>query len=393
MPINLTMLQQAVQEFIPRVQRDRQARGDCIALALEGIRRAAQNQGELIQRVEQLTDHIDRMIRCACPTTEPLADQYAPLETPKRALLIASDGSQISPSWHDSTPTSLVNNSGVIWYYGPDQETTPEVIIETKLLLEDELLDGEDGLQSEAGTAQYRDIRERELLAELAARCQQPGVPTLALGDFPLELWGSRVPGNQAVYHKNLQRSKAAYAALQADVVYTAGYVESRVTRLLVRMLEIALEPENDDIRHTRPLAGLTDSVLMEAILKPGHRSAVFRMQTRAAGVFSGPLRVHFFFLNVSMQTARPHVVRIEIPAWMASNPQAVNLTQAMILEQCRIMPAAVPYPYILFRADASARVTRSDEEQVRLLIRQAYLDAGLDIPLETPKRASKRLT
>ncbi len=353
MPINLTMLQQAVQELIPRVQRDRQARGDCIALALEGIRRAAQNQGELIQRVEQLTDHIDRMIRCACPTTEPLADQYAPLETPKRALLIASDGSQISPSWHDSTPTSLVNNSGVIWYYGPDQETTPEVIIETKLLLEDELLDGEDGLQSEAV------LRSTVTFAVRAAGRIGGSLPTAwrpdaRPGDFPLQLWGSRVPGNQAVYHKNLQRSKAAYAAASGRRRLHGG---------------LRREPGNPPVgahAGNRPRAGkrrhppYAPTGRADRQRPDGGNSQArtsfgcFSDADPRGGVFSGPLRVHFFFLNVSMQTARPHVVRIEIPAWMASNPQAVNLTQAMILEQCRIMPAAVPYPYILFRADAS---------------------------------------
>jgi len=391
MTINLPLLERALADAGPRLQQYRQNRGDKIALAREALQRAADNQEQITERVVHLGNHVDRMLRCAAPTSEPLAVQYPPPEPPERALLIAADGSQINPSWHAAIPMSLINVAAVVWEYAPREATLPAVFVETRLALEDELLGRSEGLHTETGVSQYRDVREREVLAEQANKYRDKKLPILALRDGPLEFWGSREPGNQAGYQENLRRTEQAYDDLRAAGAYTAGYVESRATRLLVRLLEIALEPENDHVRHSQPLAGLTDSVLLETILRPGHRSAVYRVQARAAGVFSGNFAVHMFFLNVSMDEGQPHIVRVEIPAWVACDPSALNLVQAVILEQCRCMPGR-PYPYVLFRADEVARVDHAEQAQVGRLVQRVYLDAGLGIPRPTPKQASKEL-
>ncbi len=63
-------------------------------------------------------------------------------------------------------------------------------------------------------------------------------------------------------------------------------------------------------------------------------------------------------------------MARVEIPAWVAEEPEMLNILHASIVHQCGIM-GAQPYPYLLHRAHEVARVTQQENEQVSQMVAQ----------------------
>ena len=62
--------------------------------------------------------------------------------------------------------------------------------------------------------------------------------------------------------------------------------------------------------------------------------------------------------------------MRVEIPRWVADDPEKLNLLHAALVEQCRIM-GSKPYPYLLHRAHEVAVVTREEKFQVEQMLMQ----------------------
>ena len=221
---------------------------------------------------------------------------------------------------------------------------TPETFTDSSLLFGDELYT-ETGMVSEEAIEQHRDIAERRKLLELAP--DYPA-PVLALTDGPVELWGGKNAGEDD-YRKNLEIHKSVLSQLQAKNVSVAGYVDKPGADLVVRTLEIAgfSNPDDKNIHRLHPLRGVTDRWLYN-FLPPGHRSAVFGMQSSSRLHYTGDLALHFFYLNVGDET-HSYLVRVEFPRWVAEDSGKLDLLHASLLQQCRVMGAR-PYPYILHR-------------------------------------------
>ena len=67
---------------------------------------------------------------------------------------------------------------------------------------------------------------------------------------------------------------------------------------------------------------------------------------------------IAFFYLNVGSEY-QPHVVRVDVPVWVARDHRAVNELHGLLLAQCR-MQGRNPYPYVLTRAHELAVVSRA---------------------------------
>lgn len=315
---------------------------------------------ELQQRVANVYQ-ANPSLRCAVPYQDALNASFPLPDLAAPHALLAADGSQVNPSRHDPVPFAVIN-VGVIRML-PGKAQTPQEIIESRLLILDDLYPAE-GALSEEVVALRRDLYERQTLAKLAA--EETGA-VVTLTDGPLELF--RDPSEQTLYNTMLQEYRSALHALAELNAVTAGYVDKPASDLVVRLLELTLLPEEslNEGRHPRPLRGVTDIDLFRSLLKPGERSAVFAIQSPSARHFTGALRLHFFYLNVS-HGAQPYLVRVEIPAWVALNPSLLNLLHATLLSQCRQM-GIHPFPYVLHRAHEVAVVSREEKQQLQDLI------------------------
>ena len=111
----------------------------------------------------------------------------------------------------------------------------------------------------------------------------------------------------------------------------------------------------------------MTDQDLYDSLLGPGERSAVFGMQSKSAASYKEGVALHFFYLNVG-QINRPHLARVEIPAWVAIDLEKLECLHSVLISQCLVM-GSKSYPYLLHRAHETAVVTLEDKDQVTQMI------------------------
>ena len=83
--------------------------------------------------------------------------------------------------------------------------------------------------------------------------------------------------------------------------------------------------------------------------------------------MYKDELAIHFFYLNVG-STEKPHLARIEVPAWVVENRQLLDVLQAVFVSQCHILGTR-PYPYLLHRAHETAVVSLQERDQVTQMI------------------------
>lgn len=322
-----------------------------------------------LQIIVERAVEADPNIRCALPENEPL-DAHIPVPASvKDATIIAADGSQVNPDRHSSVEFCLVNVGAISMCMNSHQ--SPSIFTESELLYGDEL-DTTTGTMTEGMIALRRDLKERAKLEELSRELKGPVV---TFTDGPIELWGARGGEDAQAYYESLEKYKSVLSRLQEKDVVTAGYVDKPGANLVLRLLELILAQREGkkNLRDYHPLRGVTDRWLygekLTPLLGPGERSAVFAIQSKSGKDYQGVLSPHFFYLNVGTK-GHPWPVRVEIPRWVADDPQKLELLHAALVNQCRMM-GSKPYPYLLHRAHEVAVVTREEKFQVEQMLLQ----------------------
>jgi hypothetical protein len=348
----------------------------------------AQELEALRHKVERVVNSYDPTLRCALPVKEVL-DSALPLPLRREVgTILTADGSQINPNRHAEVNYCLINVGAITMK--PGSPEAPSTFVTSQLLYEEELYTGT-GTMTEALLALKRDLRERAVLVDLA---QKALPPVITLTDGPMELWGAKDAAGEgaAEYKKSLQDYQVVLQQLFSMGATTAGYVDKPGADLVVRLLEVASAPDDtlNNIRTHRPLRGVRDIDLYGKIVQPGCRSAVFHMQSKSMENYPGELAIHFFYLNVGREE-HPKMARVEIPAWVAQNPEMLDDLHAVLVNQCRILGAR-SYPYLLHRAHEAAVVTLEEQEQVTRMILMELRRRGVNVGESSEKQAVKNL-
>ena len=390
MPINFQQVREKIQQIGSGAAQRQKALQERQAEARRLLNTNASALDLLKARVESAKG-VDANLRCAVPLNETLDSSVPPPALPERATLIAADGSQINPSRHEQVQFGLVNAGGIVMRLNSGESTLLHT--DSKLMYDEELFHNGVPL-SEGMVALERDLQERSLLAELA-KGQEP--PVVTFTDGPIELWGARDGQEAKAYAESLEKYKGVLSRLQTRGVVTAGYVDKPGSNLVVRLLELALASPKDmeDLRNFHPLLGVTDRNLFsygsEPLLKPGHRSAVFSIQSSSAKNYQGVLALHFFYLNAGADENHPHIARVEIPRWVADDPSMLGFLHAVLVDQCRVMGAR-PYPYLLHRAHETAVVSSEEKFQIEQMLMQELRHQGVDVEGGSNKQSAKDL-
>ena len=331
----------------------------------------------------------DSNIRCAVPLSETLASSHPTPDSTPQATLIAADGSQINPDRHASVQFGLVNVGAIIMRM--DSGEAPVISTETELMYGDDLMPN--GIpMSEGMVALKRDLAERMKLDEVSQGIKGRVV---TFTDGPIELWGAQGEDSKS-FHDFLEKYKTTLSRLQSRNVITAGYVDKPSADLVVRLLEIAHADaeQTQKIREFHPLRGVSDRWLFgereNPLLPPGHRSAVFKIQSSSEKNYKGVLEVHFFYLNVGTE-GHPWPVRVEIPRWVVDDKDQLNLLHAMLVDQCNIMGSR-PYPYLLHRAHETAVVKNEEKYQIEQMLQQELRRNNEDVDEGSNKQSAKDL-
>jgi hypothetical protein len=347
-------------------------------LAEELLHEHASDLDALRGKVETVVRNYDPSLRCALPASEHLDACFPVPPLPNEAIILASDGSQIFMDRHASVEYFVIN-IGVIQARLPSTQA-PRPSIFSDLYFGDQLNFNE-GYFDEDKISLMRDLRERRILAELAGEAKaglgkDNPIPVITLTDGHLELWGAK-SGEDDTYKQSLQEYLASLDELHNNAAIAAGYVDKPGEDYLVRLLEVASQPGSE--AKNRPLRGVRDRRLFENLLKPGERSAVFGVQSRAAMVYKGhaaSLALHFFYLNIG-RPGHDWLARVDIPAWVAGDPNMLDVLHAILVDQCKIL-GTHPYPYLLHRAHETAVVGQDERKQVEAMINQELRKHGI---------------
>lgn len=332
----------------------------------------------LLQRLVEEAAAREHGLRCALPVSERL-DTHLParVDVPEYVLL-AADGSQITPDPHAAVFYGLVNVG--VFRMSTKAGEIPEVHSWSELIFEGENPDNNEYI-SEDLVSLRRDTRERRIMAELA---KKESAPLVTLTDGPLELYHE--PRGDKSFEKYFKEYLAALDDLALLNTITAGYVDRPRAALLTTTLELLVKNGNE--KEAGAFKGVTDLMLMEELLKPGERSAVFGLQFRNAASFEGRKALHFFYLNVGSERL-PSIARVEVPLWVVENTSAMELLQSVLVEQAR-QAGISPYPYALTRAHETAVVKMDEHEALERMIENELLARGLPPAVISQKLANK---
>lgn len=335
------------------------------------------------ERLQARIDRAGQRWAGAIPTDEAPSAAFDPPAAPKRYHVIAADGSQVYPDRHSAAMYALINIGAIHVHHGsgaaPATRSRPALHYEPA-----ELAPDQGGISTTDLIDGRRDVGELGELVQLASGL--PGEPTLALLDNGLLLWlllQGKVQARGAVdellseYLAHLTRLREYGAAL-------AGIVDRPRHANVLALAHLGQLPESsidEDQLRGNPYHGLTDGELFKRRLQVGQRSACFvhgspvNREFRAAGH-----EIRFFYLRSATDT----VLRVEIPVWVAREPELMGTVHAGLLEEGR---ATGGFPYALTRAHELAVVTQSERLELDRLLNQVLLRQGL-----RPKRSQKSL-
>ena len=375
----------AMGEGAPRRFEELQRkRNDAVGILQKNADRLSELQDKVIDAVGANPN-----LRCASPTSESLNYQLNTPALPEQVVLLAADGSQINPNRHGSIDYCLVNVGAIKMVLG--SPNPPETEVQTRLFFDEEMYI-DSGRITESYVALMRDLRERELLAELIQGIDQY---VITLTDGPLEIWESRDSATDSrEFIKRFDQFLDSLRQLQHNGASTAGYIDRPHSDLVVRLLEIATLPKdqiNKAGRNFRPFSGVTDTALFSQTLQPGQRSALFRIQSRNSKKYEDDLALHFFYINVGDRENQNDLVRVELPAWVAENVSMLNDLHAVIVQQCAVLGSR-RYPYIIHRSHEVAVVTQDERIQLERMIALEFIRRGLSVGEVSHKQGTKDL-
>jgi hypothetical protein len=313
-----------------------------------------------------------------------LAGHFPPPPTPPDFTVIASDGSHIEVDRHRNTRCFLINIGAVAIDYGsrPDArlDSYPRLYSDDK----DLVIAAPGGWREQVVEGNIlgvkRSVEECRRLAELAAGLPE-GRDCLALLDGTLILWGLEAYPDfvtDVLLHNGLL--KCLDALKKCRHLALASYISFPRSTDVVNVLRVAICPSDTPNcdrdcppgkeRRCEAVAGVRDRDLFMDLLGEGERSALFISPSKVVAEHYGEHRVHFFYLR-----AGDEIARIEVPQWVAENRELLNLTHALVLDQCR---RGHGYPVVLSEAHELAVVTGADRENFWGLVESSLVEAHL---------------
>jgi hypothetical protein len=383
MPLNLSEIYPQIREM---VEASKQVEVYLISRrekAEQLFREYSSDLAFLKTRVEAIPEKSN--LRCALPMTESFDHGYAEPEIETQPVILAADGSQIVTSHHDPVEFGVVNIG--IFRIQSGSGLVPETMTVTHLIYPHPVRLPWPRITEER-IALERDLKERQILADLAS---QEELPVVTLTDGVLELFHE--PQNEPGFRQKFQAYLDSLERLASQNSVTAGYVDRPLANLVVRLLELAelTDEELGKVPQSHPLEGITDAFLFQKLLQPGERSAIFGLRSRSAKKFeehNAQLALRFFYLNVGFPD-KPSLARVEIPEWVVSQPDKVDLLHGSLMEQCRKM-GANPFPYALHRSHEIAVVRYEEKRQIENRIVAEFAGRGLPIGTYSHKQANK---
>ena len=337
--------------------------------------------------------------------TAGLAERIPPPTLPDSYTVMAVDGSHIDVDRHTPARCYLINIGVCQLTYGPH----PDASLSSQPTLyarDEDLVITNPSTAFNPSNIQgpllglKRAIAEMEALADSVTAL--PGEnPLLALLDGSLILWDLAGQGQPEFVRTRLlaegflpalERVRQAAASRPLALASYISLPGGRDVVDLLRLHHCPFEPANCDLhcrqvqpgeRGCDPVDGLLDRDLFAAHLTVGERSPVFTTASSIVEGYYGQHYVRFFYLNTGEE-----IGRVEVPAWVADNPERLSLAHALVLEQCR---KGEGYPVSLSEAHEQAVVTGADRDHFQHLVEETL--EGEHLPVFTSQKSRSKRT
>jgi len=357
----------------------------------------------------------DRLAFTAAYPVEPL-DTHQPIAPPPaQHTILATDGSQISPSHHEIAYCYLINIGRIALHYQqnrhPRLDSLPEVVYKG----EDLQISRQWGISTEEWMGHRRTVAEAIALAELAATDQavkpeeprEPAEPvnptvnpaltrTLAMVDGSLIYWFLDSLPNEA-RDRLLPPILEAWEQLAALRVPLLGYLSASRSSEALNFLRLAACPHTSpDCLHHCPheanqvrsldcgvFEPLRDSTLWATLLQPGERGCLWRSSSQILQHYGDRQWVYFCYVHVGSEIAR-----IDLPAWVAEDVELRDFALGAMLAQVQ---KGYGYPVALAEAHNQAVVRSGDRQRFFALLEQQLIKAGLKNVGTSYKESRKR--
>ncbi|MDP6792667.1 MAG: DNA double-strand break repair nuclease NurA [Anaerolineales bacterium] len=353
------------------------ARSNDLAARLPQARAALQ---ELDGQDPALQQKIERALSLhwagAIPTDEPANAIFPCPQHPPLATIIAADGSQVYPDRHGIALYYLINTGSIVFRHGMDD--APTCASQPRLFYENEdLYLGEQLIQGALVDSQ-RDLAELRELARLTT-AEGEAIPTLALMDNGLLLYLGLHSSEQRRSDEILRDYLRALREIEVAGAAISGVIDRPRAANVLRLLHLAglenADFEAEDLRQLGNYAQLTDRMLFST-LKPGERSALFvnASPENMEKYMPRGHKIMFFYVNTGT-AEQSGILRVELPEWVAAQPQQLELVHAGVVEQARFGGG---FPYVLIRAHELAVVTWAQRGQLQQMVSGSMQRSGL---------------
>ncbi|HEU5011068.1 MAG TPA: DNA double-strand break repair nuclease NurA [Roseiflexaceae bacterium] len=331
---------------------------------------------------------------------EPLNATYDLPPRPPSYALVATDGSQIDMERHGMAMCYVINIGRVFLRYG--ERPAARLSSTPALYYQDEDLYLTDGVRRVTIEGNYlsarRDVEEGVALVGLADEFLSGDVPAVALQDGTLVRW--TLAGAEKFVQDHFLRTYLAYLDdMRNRGVPVASYISRPRSPEVSGTIRLMFCPDVDvqekrgakcsecsDIAAGRepscaPCQNLTDADVLADMLEDGQRGPLFLSMSRINIENYGPHQIHFFYMRVGRE-----IGRVEMPQWVAENPEAVDLIHSLIYDQCM---KGQGYPVALARAHEQAIVRTADRRAFLSIVENSLLQAELPAS-SSRKRESK---
>jgi hypothetical protein len=303
---------------------------------------------------------------------------------PKPHTVVAVDGSHIDVDRHSPARCYLINIGTCQLTYGPEADA--KLSSQATLYATDQDLVISDPESSRTQQIEgpllglKRTILEITSLAN-ALETLPDGGPVVGLLDGSLILWelaSQAYPDfiRRHLLHKGLLPAlDRLHEEASSRPLALAAYISlPRSTDVvnLLRLHHCPYEPANCDLhcrqipagqRGCDPVNGLLDRDIFGSYLDPGERSQVFGTTSQIVQQYYGIHQVYFFYVNTGEE-----IGRVEIPQWVARDPDRLDLVHTLILDQCN---RGQGYPVALSEAHEQAVVTAADRLHFEHLVEE----------------------
>ncbi len=376
----LLQLDQAARQAGDR-REDRRAR---LAALVEAAGRVSASTA-----VEQTRYAADRPF-LAAQVVDTLLGAYAPSATPADWCVAAVDGSHIDVDRHLPISCYLLNLGGCVLTYGA--RPAAQLFSQPQLASSDSdlyLTDPANSAHEETVTGALlglvRTVRELARLVQVV-REAPAGLPTLALVDGSLVLWGLSGQGyrpfvRDAIIGELLSSLEQLRELSATRAVTVAAYVSLPRSAEVVNAVRCCLCPHDlgrcrescgnrrSALAPCSAATGILDRELFQEVLPPGWRSPIYRTTSSVPREHYGEHQVYFYYLNTGEELGR-----VEVPQWVAQDEALLALGHSLILDQCR---RGQGYPVAISESHEQAVIRGPERRLFKEMLSQALERQG----------------